>query len=72
MNMQNFLRKGIQMSEEKKERMFCFLDDLRESGACNMFGSGIYLQEMFGIDRFEAKEIVLEWMETFSERKANA
>ena len=58
-------------SDEKKERMFDFLDNLRETGACNMFGSGIYLQEMFGVDRFEAKEIVLEWMETFSERKAN-
>jgi hypothetical protein len=59
------------MSEEKKERMFCFLDDLRESGACNMFGSGIYLQEAFGLDRYEAKDVVLEWMATFSERKAN-
>ena len=59
------------MSEEKKERMFYFLDDLRESGACNMLGSGIYLQEMFGVNRKEAKAIVLEWMKTFDERKAN-
>ena len=59
------------MSEEKKERMFYFLDDLRESGACNMFGSGIYLQEMFGVNRREAKAIVLEWMKSFSERKSN-
>ena len=59
------------MSEEKKERMFYFLDDLRESGACNMLASGIYLQEMFGVNRKEAKAIVLEWMKTFDERKAN-
>jgi len=57
------------MSEEKKERMFCFLDDLRESGACNMFGSGVYLQEMFGINRRESQEVVLEWMNTFNERE---
>ena len=35
------------MSEEKKERMFDFLDNLRDSGICNMFGSGMYLEEMF-------------------------
>jgi len=59
------------MNEEKKEQMLYFLDDLRESGACNMFGSGMYLQEVFGLDRYEAKEVVLEWMTTFSERKSN-
>jgi hypothetical protein len=59
------------MNEEKKEQMFYFLDDLRESGACNMFGSGMYLQEVFGLDRYGAKEVVLEWMTTFSERKSN-
>jgi hypothetical protein len=55
------------MSEEKKERMFNFLDNLRESGICNMFGSGVYLEEMFSINRRESKVIVLEWMKTFSE-----
>ena len=59
------------MSEEKKERMFNFLDNLRDSGICNMFGSGMYLEEMFGINKRESKAIVLEWMKTFSERKAN-
>ena len=47
------------MSEEKKERMFNFLDNLRESGICNMFGSGVYLEEMFSINRRESKVIVL-------------
>ena len=59
------------MSEEKKERMFSFLDNLRESGACNMFGAGAYLEEMFGINKRESKAIVLEWMKSFSEGKAN-
>jgi hypothetical protein len=58
-------------SEEKKERMFDFLDNLRNSGICNMFGSGIYLEEMFGINKRESKEVVLEWMKTFDERKEN-
>ena len=51
--------------------MFSFLDNLRDSGVCNMFGSGIYLQEMFAVNRIEAKAIVLEWMRTFGERKQN-
>jgi hypothetical protein len=70
--MQHHLHKRSgKMSEEKKERMFDFLDNLRESGICNMFGSGVYLEEMFGINRRESKEVVLEWMNTFSERKEN-
>ena len=53
-----------------KEQYFEFLDDLRESGVTNMFGAGSYLQTAFGIGRYEAKDIVLEWMQTFSQRKA--
>jgi len=49
---------------------FEFLDALRESGKTNMFGAGPYLMQAFGIDKREAKDIVLKWMETFSERHA--
>ena len=42
-----------------------FLDGLRESGACNMFGAGKHIVEMFDVDRSDAKKIVLYWMETF-------
>jgi hypothetical protein len=34
-----------------------------------MFGSGAYLQSAFGLSRYEAKDVVLEWMKTFGERK---
>ena len=53
----------------EKESMFHYLDDLRESGQVNMFGSGTYLQSAFGLSRYEAKDVVLEWMKTFGERK---
>jgi len=53
----------------EKESMFQYLDDLRESGQVNMFGSGTYLQSDFGLSRYEAKDVVLEWMKTFGERK---
>jgi hypothetical protein len=46
-----------------------FLDNLRESGVTNMFGAGQYLVEAFDIPRNEAREILGDWMRTFSERK---
>lgn len=51
-----------------KEEYFNFLDSLRESGTTNMFGAGPYLQEVYGLSRYEARDIVLEWMKTYSER----
>lgn len=52
-----------------KDQYFEFLDSLRESGATNMFGAAPYLQDAFGLDRYEAKDILLEWMQTFSQRQ---
>lgn len=54
-----------------KEAMFLFLDDLRESGITNMWGAGEYLQEVFEVTKIEARDVLLEWMKTFKERKAN-
>jgi len=56
------------MSDNFKENVFEFLDDLRESGAVNMFGAGQFVQEAFDVDRREARTLVGEWMDTFSER----
>lgn len=51
-----------------KDEVFVYLDDLRESGITNMWGAGPYIQTEFEIDNNEARELVLEWMETFEER----
>ncbi len=51
-----------------KEIVFEFLDELRKGGSINMFGAAPYVQEVFDCDRREARDLVLEWMETFSER----
>jgi hypothetical protein len=48
-----------------------YLDDLRASGVTNMFGAGAYVESEFGLTRREAKEVVLYWMATFSERCPN-
>jgi len=60
---------GVKMVVTEKETVFQYLDDLRESGQVNMFGSGVYIQEAFGLTRYEARDVVLEWMKTFGERK---
>jgi hypothetical protein len=52
-----------------KEEYFVYLDDIRESGAINMFGAGPYLQDAFGLSRYEARDILVEWMDTFAERQ---
>lgn len=49
---------------------FEYLDNLRESGVTNMFGAAPYLQQAFGLSRYEARDVLLKWMETFSERHA--
>ena len=44
---------------------FRYLDHLRVSGEVNMFGAGPYLQAEFGLDRHEARKVLLEWMQQF-------
>ncbi len=52
-----------------KEDIFAFLDNVRESGSINMFGAAPVLQEVFELDRREARDMLLEWMDTFAERQ---
>ncbi len=47
---------------------YAYLDDLRESGVTNMYGAGAYLEDAFGMDRNEARDVLLKWMKTFSDR----
>jgi len=56
------------MTNEFKEEVFAYLDMVRESGAINMFGSAPYGQHQFGLNRHDARDLVLEWMETFATR----
>jgi len=51
-----------------KEQYFIFLDNIRENGSINMYGAAPYLQEAFQLNRYDAKDILLEWMDTFAER----
>jgi hypothetical protein len=55
------------MNDQKvdNQEYFDYLDSLRESGVVNMFGAGPYLERDFGLTRYQAKHIVLEWMKSF-------
>jgi len=46
-----------------------FLDVVRSSGVTNMFGAGSYIQEHFGVTKYQARDFLSEWMKTFSERR---
>lgn len=46
-----------------------FLDDLRESGVTNMFGATPYIEDEYPeLTGQEAKDLLLYWMDSFSER----
>jgi hypothetical protein len=51
-----------------QEKVNLFLDKLRESGSINMFGAAPYVSEAFGVSKYEARDLVKNWMETFGER----
>ncbi len=51
-----------------QEEVNVFLDNLRESGAINMFGAAPHVSDTFGVSKYEARDLVINWMETFAER----
>lgn len=42
-----------------------YLIDLRDSGETNMWGAAPYIEREFGVTRQEAKDILLQWINTF-------
>lgn len=60
--------KQIERPDYLEDEHLEYLDVLRASGATNMFGAAPYLQEAFGLDRTEARKVLVYWMETFDAR----
>ena len=56
------------LTEDVVEEYMDFLDFIRESGMCNMYGAGVYLQEEFDLSKKDAREILIHWMNTYDER----
>lgn len=56
------------MPKIDKEKIFSYLDTLRETGVTNMLGAGPWIENAFDVDKDTAKELLSEWIETFEER----
>ena len=49
--------------EEIREECYEYLDTLRDSGVTNMFGAAPYLMNEFGMNKYQARDALLDWME---------
>jgi hypothetical protein len=64
------------MSNENKEtkrpikeewaHYYNFLEALRRTGVCNMWGASVYLEEAFKLSKKEAGEILCNWIDNYS------
>ena len=59
--------KDLKITKEE-EKMFNYLNELRESGVTNMFGAGSFLEKEFDLNSFEAGKVLLKWMDNFNEK----
>lgn len=55
--------------ENIEEKVFEYLDELRESGVTNMYGAIPYIQQEFPeLTISQSSSLLVGWMKTFSER----
>lgn len=54
------------MERASEDTMYTYLEGLRQSGVTNMFGAGPYLEREFGLNRNEAKQVLMDWMRSYS------
>lgn len=48
-------------------KYWIYLEKLRRSGETNMYGAVPYLQNEFGLDKREAKDILIDWMQNYDQ-----
>ena len=53
----------LNYNSAEREVMYAYLAQLRDYGVTNMFGAVPYLETVFKLDREEAKDVLLSWME---------
>jgi hypothetical protein len=51
-----------------KNKVFTYLDALRESGVTNMFCAPRYIMRVFNVSSNESIKLVAEWMDNFEQR----
>jgi hypothetical protein len=52
----------IKADSDKEQKMFDYLEKLRQSGDTNMYGASPYLQHAFGLESDKAREVLSKWM----------
>ena len=55
----------MQDMQPTQEQVNKFLNILRESGLTNMVGAGKYIQDRFGVTKYDANRFLVKWMETY-------
>lgn len=53
--------------KESWEKYYIFLEALRRTGVCNMYGASIYLEEVFQISKELSKKVLASWMDNYSQ-----
>ena len=53
------------MTDELKQEVFEYLNELRESDIANMFGAAPYIQKEFDLHIRESRKILAEWMDQY-------
>lgn len=51
-------------THDTQSTIFLYLDDLRESGAINMFHAAPILEDVFSLSKSEARNCLFAWMES--------
>ena len=49
-----------------ENKYWIFLENVRRSGVINMFGAAPYLEEIFGLSKKEAREVLADWMANYN------
>ncbi len=47
----------------RKAEIFDYLTELRDGGGINMFSAGPYLMDAFDLNKHEARDMFMEWIE---------
>ena len=55
----------MRVTTEMEQEVLQYLNDLRDSGDCNMMGASPHVEAHFAMDRHEAREYVKMWMNNF-------
>ena len=52
--------------KEEWEEYYKFLEALRRTGVCNMWGASIYIEEAFHVSKSESQSILSNWISNYN------